>query len=69
MDSIKQRKIPAALQHELMAFKRYFINKKKEALLEAKRVTGRPIEHDELEKSNIEKAQALHDSLNRTKRV
>ena len=72
LESIKQRKIPdAALQHELMAFKRYFINEKREALLEAKRVrvTGRPIEHDELEKMNIEKAQALHDSLNPTKRV
>ena len=72
LESIKQRKIPdAALQHELMAFKRYFINEKREALLEAKRVrvTGRPIEHDELEKVNIEKAQALQDSLHPTKRV
>ena len=72
MESIKQRKVPdAALQHELMAFKRYYINERKEALLDTKRVrvTGRPIEHDELEKVNIEKAQALQDSLHPTKRV
>lgn len=72
LESIKQRRIPdAALHHELIAFKRYFINEKKEAILDEKRtrVTGRPIEHEGLEKMNIEKAQALQDSLNTTKRV
>jgi hypothetical protein len=72
LESIKQRRIPdAALQHELILFKRYFVNERREAILDEKRkrVTGRRIEHEELEKSNIEKAQALQDSLNPTKRV
>lgn len=72
VESIKKRHIPdAALQHELIAFKRYFVNEKKESILGERsvRATGRAVEHEELEKLNIEKAQILQESLNPTKRL
>jgi hypothetical protein len=72
LESIKKRHIPdAALQHELIAFKRYFVNEKRESILGEKsvRATGRAVGHEELEKLNIEKAQSLQESLNPTKRI
>ena len=72
LESIKKRHIPdAALQHELIAFKRYFVNEKRESILGEKsvRATGRVVGHEELEKLNIEKAQSLQESLNPTKRI
>ena len=64
-DILKKHSIPdSMLQQELLAFKRYFINEKKEQILEDKsKSTGRAGEIYKLPQQTIQKANTLQQTL------